>query len=244
MRPSKLKTPLAVLRSMLTDGEVETSKRNTKTGDFERVRVPAPLSVERVAEWLGCSPQNVQSIESRRGTLTLEKAELISRQTGINIGWLAGDEPTKPPVDWGQNPYTQETFNRQQAELKRRQQDRAFAAHLVQVNLAKGTAILAATLLRAFQDGNDDVAALRVIDTLRGLYCNVDKTGTDRNGLVGSYLACRHKKNRPDLKPILDIWEAHFQNMLPQRPQPKAPPAKPTGKAAKRKPQPKPVPRA
>jgi hypothetical protein len=63
----------------------------------------------------------------------------------------------------------------------------------------------------------------------------VEKAGVDRNGLVGSFLAGRHKTPRPDLKPTFDTWEAHFQKLIPQRPQPKARPAKPTGKAAKRK---------
>jgi hypothetical protein len=259
------KTTLAVLRRSLPDPEqtiekwVRVSKdeaidiknsRESKGRFFAPKPVTARLSVETVARWLGCSEANVRDIECakvlRKKTkagrlrklvrrLTYNQAEIMANQAAINIGWLLGDNPANP-FDWYGRPYTPETFKERQAELARRKQDRKFAAHLVQVNLAKGTAILAATLLRAFQDGKDDVVALRVIDTLRGLYRDVDKTGIDRNGLVGSFLAGRHKTTRPDLKPTLHAWEAHFRKMLPQRLKPKPRPAKPTAKSAKRKP--------
>ena len=225
MRPSKLKTPLAVLRSMLTEGEKQKSVRNSKTGDFEPDMVPAPLSVGSVAKWLDCSPENIQSVESGRVKLTQERAELFSNQTAAHISYLLSGNPSNP-IDWYNRPYTPAAFMERQAELKRRKNDRKFAAHLVQVYLAKGTAILAATLLRAFQDGKDDVVPLRLIEALKSVYFDVDKTGIDRNGLVGSFMAGRHKTTRPDLKPTLDAWEAHFQKMLPQRSQPKARPAK------------------
>jgi hypothetical protein len=210
---------------MLTEGEKQKSVRNSKTGDFEPDFFPAPLPVGTVAKWLDCSDENVQSIESGRVNLTREKAELFSNQTATHTGWLLGRNPANP-IDWYTRPYTPTAFKERQAELKRRKNDRKFAAHLVQVNFAKATAILAAILLRAFQDGKDDIVALKVTDTLRDLYFDADKTGVDRNGLVGSFMAGRHKTTRPDLKPTLDAWEAHFQKMLPKQPQPKAWPAK------------------
>lgn len=243
----KKKTPLAALRAMLTYGEKTINVRDPKSGKGVPVKQPARLTADTVAEWLGCSKQNVTDIECAkilrkktrsggvrklRRQLSFGQAEILSNQTAINIGYLLGDNPANP-VDWYGNPYTQKIFDDRQAELRRRKQDRKFATHLAQVNLAKGTAILAATLLRAFQDGQDDLVALRVIDTLRGLYLDVDKTGVDRNGLVGSYLAGRHKITRPDLRPTLDTWEGQFRKLLPERSQPRA--AKPTRKPAKRR---------
>jgi hypothetical protein len=221
---------------MLTEGETTRRQLIPKTAKlkarYETVTVPAPLTVERVAEWLNCSIGNVQGLESGRGTLTWENALLFSNQTAANIAYLLSGNPGNP-IDWYGNPYTQKIFEQQQVELKRRKQDRKFAAHLVQVNFAKATAIVAATLLRAFQDGKDDVVPLRLIEALKSVYFDVNKTGIDRNGLVGSFMAGHHKTTRPDLKPTLDAWEAHFQKILPQRPQAKARPAKATGKAAK-----------
>ena len=215
------KTPLAALRAMLVLGEKAVKVRDSKSGLWFPQPQPARLKVEIVAKWLGCSVQNVTDVEcakvvgGRVRRLTQVQSENIANKTAVNIGWLLSDDPTKPPVDWYNRAYSQETFNQRQAELQRRQQDRKFAAHLCQVNFAKGVAVLGAILLRAFQDGNDDGVALRVMDTLRGLYLESDKTGSDRNGLVGSFLAGRHKATRPDLRPTLAKWEAAFQKVLP-----------------------------
>ena len=217
---------------MLTEGEEQKSVRNSKTGDFGKVMVLKPLSVHRVAEWLGDSPQNVQSIESGRGKLTRENAELISNQTAANIGWLLAGNPANP-VDWYNNPYTPAAFKQRQAELTQRKNDRKLAALLTQTHFAKATAMIAAILRRAFQNGKEDIGALRLIEALRPLYSGAIETRQDPNNFVASFIACRHTIIRPDLKPILDTWEAHFQKMLPQGPQPKARPAKPTGKTAK-----------
>ena len=214
------KTPLAALRAMLVLGEKAVKVRDSKSGLWFPQPQPARLKAETVAKWLGCSVQNVSDIEcakvvgGRVRRLTQVQAEVIANQTAANIGWLLGDNPALP-VDWYGRPYTQAAFDDRQAELKRRKQDRKFAAHLCQVNLAKGVGILGAILLRGFQDGNDDAVALRVMESLRGLYLEVDKSGIDRNGLVGSYLAGRHKATRPDLRPSLAKWESAFEKVLP-----------------------------
>ena len=213
------KTPLAALRAMLVLGVKAVKVRDSKSGLWFPQPQPARLKAETVAKWLGCSVQNVTDISCAKVVggkvrrLTQVQAEVIANQTAANIGWLLGANPAKP-VDWYGRPYTQAAFDDRQAELWRRKQDRKFAAHLCQVNFAKGVALLGAILLRAFQDGNDGVA-LRITDTLRGLYLESDRTGSDRNGLVGSYLAGRHKATRPDLRPTLAKWEAAFQKVLP-----------------------------
>ena len=217
------KTPLAALRAALTLGEKTVKVLDAKSGVWLPQAKPARLKAETVAQWLGCSVQNITDIEcakvvgGRVRRLTQVQAEVIANQTAANIGWLLGDNPALP-VDWYGRPYTQAAFDDRQAELRRRKQDRKFAAHLCQVNFAKGVAVLAAILLRAFQGGTDDLVAMRVMDTLRGLYLESDKTGADRNGLVGSYLGGRHKATRPDLRPTLAKWGAAFQKVLPAKP--------------------------
>ena len=216
MRPSKLKTPLAVLRSMLTDGTTTRTKLIPKTktlkASYQKVTVPAPLTVKSVAKWLGCSEGNVQGIECGRTKMTRENAELIAKQTDANIGYLLGDNPANP-IDSNGKPYRLETFDRRQAHLKLEKNDRVSSGHMMQWKLVQGVTNLAAILLRAFQDGTEDVVFSKVMKTLRKLYLDVDKTGIDRNGLFDSAYGSISTATRPDLKDPLDRWEAHFQKM-------------------------------
>jgi hypothetical protein len=240
-RRLKKKTPLAALRAMLTEEKEKTGRWSNRKQEYKKKKLQVRLSADTVAKWLGCSKQNVTDIECAKvlrkklkngrvreipRRLSFSQAELFSNQTAANIGYLLGNNPANP-IDWYGNPYTQAAFDQRQAELKRRKQDRAFAAHLLQINLAKGTAILAAGLLRAFQEGKDDIVPLKMIEALKSVYGDVYDDPMDANGLLRSYLAGRHKTTRPDLKPILDTWQAHFQEMLAQRPQPTAQPARP-----------------
>ena len=227
----KKKTPLAVLRAMLTFDEKTVKRRDRKSGVWLPTKLPAPLSAGTVAEWLGCSKQNVTDIEcakvlrkklkngqvkKEKRRLSLEQAELFAKQTDADIGYLLGDNPANP-IDNHGNPYRQETFDRCQARLKREKNDGEFPARMVQFKLAQGVRILASTLLRAFQDGKADAVTSKVIKTLRGLYLDVDKTGIDRNGLFGTRPKSISTATRPDLKDTLDLYEAQFRKLLGKR---------------------------
>lgn len=196
MRPSKLKKPLAVLRAMLT----EPSARR------DRKAPPVPLKAKTLAGWLDCSVWNVQTLETR-ASITLASAELIANQTGINVGWLMGKD-TKKPIDWYGRPFTQATFDERQAELRKRQSNPKLRLHRVNVDFAKCCAFAGAILLRAFQTGKEEVAAQRLLGTLREFYFDVDKSGVDPNHLVSAWMRGRHTVTRPDLGPTLAAWEA------------------------------------
>jgi hypothetical protein len=200
MRPSKLNTPLAVLRNMLT---VETSRKDHKS---RVVKARARLSVKDVAGWIGLSVSSVNSLESGgRMGLTRANAELIMSQTAVNYGWITGGNPKAPVIDWYGHPYTQETFDERQAELKRDASNPKMEAHKVTIDLAKGVAFLAATLLHAYQTGQGEVCARRMVDTLRQEFIAMSG-GMDHNGLVSKFIA-RHTITRPDLGRILGGWE-------------------------------------
>lgn len=230
----KKKTPAAVLRSLLTEEKeievVRWSKRlQQEVKKKKKVRVR--LSADTVAGWLGCSRQNVTDIECAKvlrkklkngqvreeiRRLRFEQAELFAKQTDADIGYLLGDNLANP-IDSHGNPYRQATFDRCQARLEREKNDGEFPARMAQFKLAQGVRILAAILLRAFQDGKADVVASKVIKTLRELYLDVDKTGIDRNGLFGTRPKSMSTATRPDLKDTLDLYEAQFRKLLGKR---------------------------
>jgi plasmid maintenance system antidote protein VapI len=95
MRPSPLRTPLAVLRETIG------------------------LSQKEMAEIAECTTSAIQAIELGNRGLQKDMALIISFKTGINNQWLLGND-FRHLTEWGgQKPYTRASFERTQASLKR-----------------------------------------------------------------------------------------------------------------------------
>ena len=103
------------------------------------------------------------------GPIYLPQTPAISNQTGANISYLLGDNSASP-IDWYNHPYTHKLFDERQAESKRRKQDRAYAAHVVHGSFARAISMLAATVLRFFQDGKEELVSQRVFAALRSVF--------------------------------------------------------------------------
>ncbi|MBN2507765.1 MAG: helix-turn-helix transcriptional regulator [Verrucomicrobia bacterium] len=78
------------------------------------LRLTLGLSQKEFADLVKRSVATIQSIELGRLALSEELGEEIVRQTGISRAWLFGDEPNKPPVIFGQEPYTRKCFEEAQ----------------------------------------------------------------------------------------------------------------------------------
>ena len=88
MRPSALRHPVAVLRTLL----------GMNQPDF--------------AKLVGSSPATIQSVElgPQRKGLSEEVALKIARATGASPDWLMTGDPSLPPVDINGQPYTKDTL--------------------------------------------------------------------------------------------------------------------------------------
>ena len=144
--------------------------------------------------------------------MTLPNAMLIASQTAVHFDWLLGDDPDRPIIDWYGNPYTQETFDARQRELGKR--DCKSEAHLAAVDFAKCCGLVGAILLLTTQRGERELGFQRIREGLVGVYHDFDKTDTDKSGLLFRYLACRPTVTRPDVRPILDTWEARMKRYI------------------------------
>lgn len=144
MRPSKLKTPLAKLRAMIT----------IRTADGHRVK----LSRQDVAEWLGCGVDNISSIESGRVKLTHENAEIILAHTHANLGWLLGINKSPFPVNFAYRKFTQKDFDDAQINLARP----TLPALKAQYELASSLGIIATILLNAVKKDRLSLYASRL----------------------------------------------------------------------------------
>src|SRR5215469_14850267 len=122
MKPSKLKTTLAALRSFLTtEEEITVSQKDRKSGAFIRVpkKIKVPLlTKEQVANWFECSVSKVEHIESGDPRLPLrpEDAQTLAAQTSVSFKWLMGGDPKKPIVNGYGEPYTKDGYKEHRAE--------------------------------------------------------------------------------------------------------------------------------
>ena len=95
MKPSALRHPVAVLRNI------------------------CGLYQKEFAELIGCSRIYLQKIEQtpqHYGQRLSEKlAQRIFHETGISLAWLLNGDPSAPPISANGEPYTRETFQRNQA---------------------------------------------------------------------------------------------------------------------------------
>jgi transcriptional regulator with XRE-family HTH domain len=136
---SKKKTPLAVLRLELG------------------------LTVEEFAQLLKKSVSAITSLETGRLRLSDETAVLISKETGVALGWLlAGSPKEKPytidPGDDSRQPYTKELFEKVQAhKATGNRYPRKPERHLIRA-IAVITPWLSA-YTKASENGNAELAA-------------------------------------------------------------------------------------
>lgn len=184
MRPPKLKTTLSVLRNMLTLGQTTKSVRIPKTGRWEKVSCPAPLTKKKVASWLNLAVSTVEKIESGAEKLTEENARIIARQTAAPLDWLRGGDPTKPIVfnvleePYTKNePYTQKHFEDRQKDLS--SPDANLALHLdleyAQMDMALSCGKIAAILARGVGRGEAFKYAMKLDLALRSVYFDEDE---------------------------------------------------------------------
>lgn len=113
------------------------------------------------AELLKVSLSAVQSVEVGRLKLSVKLAETISFETGADIGWLLGNDPTKPLTDRNGQPYSVATFENVQAERARPKTeviDTLQAAITLDVSVEKLTALLKA----AFQKESVGLCAYKL----------------------------------------------------------------------------------
>ena len=105
MKPSPLRHPLAILRTMIGLNQTE------------------------MAELCGCSSQSIQSVELLRMRLTVKMATKISKATAISLEWLLDGAPEAParkdpyvPAAGGflgtEQTYSKETFENYRAILE------------------------------------------------------------------------------------------------------------------------------
>ena len=92
-RKSARKSTLAILREKLVVWEPVKDR----PGLFLQ---KDQISVETVAQWLNLKADSVRQIERRRVTLTRENAEVIGRQTNVDLQWLLANDTTKPIINF------------------------------------------------------------------------------------------------------------------------------------------------
>jgi hypothetical protein len=145
-RPSAKKTPLALLRSMLT-----------VSYDGKRV----PLAAKTVADWLNIKPDTLYKIESGRRRdypLTPQNAEIIFYNTGADLRWLLGKKVSPYPITPGGERLTQRDFERAQGNFKNTGLTPMKAQHYLPELVAR----VANILLHAAKRDEVDLYALRL----------------------------------------------------------------------------------
>jgi hypothetical protein len=239
------KTTLAVLRNMLTDPDKQKTvmvRDGKSDSHYKPKNVPARLTVETVAKWLGCSPFNVRDIESRKAgrklqngerlirELTPEQAAILAHQTAVKLRWLSNNDPSKPVINWLGKPYTQKDFDQRQAEIKSGKDN--FANPLteremiVQVNrLAEYFGMVTAILLRALERGQADLCEIKLKKALWQIYDQPnDQPARDWNDLTMTAIYHGNPTlTRPDVGPLLDAWETRFKEIASRKSGGKAP---------------------
>jgi len=192
---------------------------------------PAPLTVETVAGWLGCSPGNVHDIESGKTVrglkrqLTPEQADTLAYQTGVHRGWLLANDPASPPVAWHGKPYSQRDFEERQKQIASGQTSFASPQSIGDIArprrwLAEYLAFVVAILLRGLRRGQADVADYKLRAAFRRLY-GKPLPGEVRFELPDLTLKAAFSGNptltRPDLDPLLDEWDERYKSIIRQR---------------------------
>lgn len=95
MRPSPLRHPLAILRQITN------------------------LTQKQLADLAECSSSAIQGIELKKLPMSRKLALRIAYQTGVNPDWLLANDVSQQPTCGNGNPFTKESFEEEQASLKR-----------------------------------------------------------------------------------------------------------------------------
>jgi len=223
------KTTLAVLRSMLTYGVKEKivrfskaeadsmEKRGVKVKWAEDSsyaygpkKVAARLTAQTVADWLGCSKQNVTDIECAKvlrkklkngrvkkfvRRLTPEQAEILQLKTGCTAAWLLGTKTTPPA--W----FSQKTFERAQSLGY----PPTGGPSLLQLALKETLPLLANVLLNALDCDEVFIYKTKTRRALENILNQMpQKPRTDLYRFV-DFSSTNHKT--PDYKPLFDEFQ-------------------------------------
>ena len=229
MRPSKLKTTLAVLRNtLIQEVETLTSRKNRKTGAFEKIRVKTKeprLSKQTVKDWLGCSLSKVEHIENGDLPLSSEDALTIARQTGVNFQWLVENDPTKPITKFGvqhgkscDEPYTVADYEKRQAEMEKLSFKNPLTDRDIwEVIKVMGDAFgrVAAVVLRGLDNGQLDVVEYKMRNALNKIYGKPDSELINLG--MKSIFQGSPTLTRPDPTALLDEWETRFKEIIEKK---------------------------
>jgi len=208
MRLSKQKTPLARLRVMLTKTIEVPARGKKRAGQMIKKRVP--LSQKDIAEWLGLSVFAVQSIETGRGKLTIQNAEIIMHQTGVDFRWLLNKKSSPYPITLSGRRHTQNDFERAQANLK----TTGLTSLKAQRALPEFTASIATILLHACKRGERNKGGESeeidfYIAKLRNAIREIMSTFPQKpDADLSQWIDMRETSHRAhDLQPMLNEWD-------------------------------------
>lgn len=180
MRPSPLRHPLAVLRQIID------------------------MSQQQLADLAECARPTIQAIELRKLNLSEKLAQRIAYQTGVSPSWLLAGDVAKLPTCRNDTRFTKETFETEQASLKR---PAIRLGELEAIRLAMITAVerLAANGSSAYQAGKIWLWTYKMEMALEALE---KQFGTDRVVRdVGVACYPQMKKRRPIIQPIMDKFD-------------------------------------
>lgn len=141
-----------------------------RKGRYEVERVTLPVAT--VAKWLGVKPGHVRCIERDKPgyPLTRENAEIIERNTNVNLSWLLGKDTEKPISIFGSR-YKQEDFDRAQARVNHP----LFPALQAQEELKAGIAWLATIYFHAYRRGEIETYASKMKYAFREIFSSFPK---------------------------------------------------------------------
>jgi hypothetical protein len=181
------------------------------------VTIRVPLSQKDVAEWLGCSVHNVQSLETGRGKLTSENVNLIVEQTDINPVWLLMGNPEETPFDTSGHPFTQKTFDEQQKRLGTEKGDAEIQAKLATMGFAESTSLLSLVMLKAHERGKHLGLTGLINDLLRKMLFELGTVTHEDLLAAGCYVRGKHSATEVDLSPIAQTWQVRMREQVRRR---------------------------
>jgi hypothetical protein len=121
-----------------------------------------------MADLVECSRPTIQAIELGKLPLSEKLAKRIDHETGIGLEWLLANNPATPPVDGLGFPYTQRTFDQQQASRKRSSGD-PNDFYYMQGVMAVALAEISNMVLESYKTGSLDLCGFKLREALADL---------------------------------------------------------------------------
>jgi transcriptional regulator with XRE-family HTH domain len=166
------------------------------------LRLQLGLGQKELAELVECSRPTIQSIELGRLPLSDKLADRISRETGVSIAWLKKNDLRKPPLDYQDEPYGKEVFERIQANRAMRDEHTSDA--IARLALVIQTSRIAGLFLSAYKRGEFSLCSYKLAKALDDLEARFGKVKLDILS-KGSIKITSHQKF--DLQRIADLFD-------------------------------------